>query len=73
MDNLKCLWEKNACVIVKQGNIWIYKTTWLKNDNDEEFDKILEVIKNGVSCFPENDQLHKNIQNVKPIKYENTG
>ena len=30
-------------------------------------------IKNGVSCFPENDQLYKNIQNVKPIKYGNTG
>ena len=30
-------------------------------------------IKNGVSYFPENDQLYKNIQNVKPIKYGNTG
>ena len=31
--------EKGACVIVKQGDVWIYKTAWLKNDNDEEFDK----------------------------------
>ena len=38
--------EKGACVIVKQGDVWIYKTAWLKNDNDEEFDKILEVLKN---------------------------
>ena len=30
-------------------------------------------IQNGVSCFPKDDQLYKNIQNVKPIKYENTG
>lgn len=38
--------EKGACVIVKQGDFWIYKTAWFKNDNDEEFDKILEVLKN---------------------------
>ena len=38
--------EKGACVIVKQGDVWIYKTAWFKNDNDEEFDKILEVLKN---------------------------
>ena len=52
-----------------------------KEITDIEYEEILQFknceykinIQNGVSCFPKDDQLYKNIQNVKPIKYENTG
>ena len=37
--------DEGSCIIVKQGDIWIYKTAWLKNDYDENMDIILEVLK----------------------------
>lgn len=39
--------ENGICVITKNGENWIYKTAWKKNDNDEDTDKIMEAIKNA--------------------------
>lgn len=39
--------EAGICVIAKNGDDWVYKTAWKKNDNDEETDKIMEAIKNA--------------------------
>lgn len=36
-----------ASVIKREGNEWVYRTAWTKNDNDEEAEKIMEVIKNA--------------------------
>ena len=51
-----------------------------KEITDVEYEEILQFknceykmdIQNGVSCFPKKDLLHRNIQNVKPIKFEKT-
>ena len=51
-----------------------------KEITDVEYEEILQFknceykmgIQNGVSCFPKKDLLYKNIQNVKPIKFEKT-
>ena len=58
MDEAKCMvsqWggtrqlfigEKGACVIVNHGDIWVYKTAWLKDDFNENNDIIMEVLNN---------------------------
>lgn len=38
--------ESGSCVIWKQGENWIFKTAWKKDDYDEEFDKIGEATEN---------------------------
>ncbi|MBQ7937155.1 MAG: hypothetical protein IJ283_01480 [Oscillospiraceae bacterium] len=58
MDEAKCMvsqWggtrqpfigEKGAYVIVNHGDIWVYKTAWLKDDFNENNDIIIEVLNN---------------------------
>ena len=51
-----------------------------KEITDVEYEEILQFknceykmdIQNGVSCFPKDDDLHMNIQKVKPEKFEKT-
>lgn len=38
--------DEGMCVILRDGDNWIFKTGWKKSDYDEEADKIMEVLKN---------------------------
>ncbi|MBR3238778.1 MAG: minor capsid protein [Oscillospiraceae bacterium] len=37
--------DNGCCVITKDGDIWKYKTAWAKEDNTENIDTVLEVLK----------------------------
>lgn len=39
--------DAGISVITKDGEDWVYKTAWKKNDNDEDTDKIMEAIKHA--------------------------
>ena len=59
MNNAKCMFvqwggqrqrfvsEQGTCVITQDGDSWIYKTAWSKDNYDEESDKIMEVLKDA--------------------------
>ena len=38
--------DDGGCLINRVGDDWVFKTAWKKEDFDEEFDRIIEVIKN---------------------------
>lgn len=39
--------ENGTCIITKSDDHWLFKTAWQKHDNDEDFDSILEVMRNA--------------------------
>lgn len=39
--------EKGTCVVVKDGDVWRFKTAWKSCDNDESSDYTMEAIKNA--------------------------
>jgi len=39
--------ENGTCIITKSDDHWLFKTAWQKYDNDEDFDSILEVMRNA--------------------------
>ena len=38
--------DRGMCLITKQGDQWVYKTVWSKDDYDGESEAIMEVLKN---------------------------